>query len=176
MGLAVGPRVGATTLVVGDAAGTINPFNGEGIAYGYETGRFAAAALGHALSGEGPPALGYYDLQLQAAYGPYYKVARAFVKIIGRPELMRALVGTGDSRRPENDGTRGRDGSEESGENQRWTHSAPPVCLGILHFVHRRRWPIRCTALRLCRNPRHRQHPALPSRPTPIARRQSRPR
>jgi geranylgeranyl reductase family protein len=39
MGLAVGPRIGATTLVVGDAGGSINPFNGEGIAYGYETGR-----------------------------------------------------------------------------------------------------------------------------------------
>ena len=51
MGLAVGPRVGATTLVVGDAAGSINPFNGEGIAYGYETGRLAAASLGEALSG-----------------------------------------------------------------------------------------------------------------------------
>ncbi|MBW3556354.1 MAG: FAD-dependent oxidoreductase, partial [Actinobacteria bacterium] len=28
-------------------------------------------------------------------YGLYYKVARAFVKIIGRPELMRLLVSTG---------------------------------------------------------------------------------
>ncbi|MBW3614339.1 MAG: hypothetical protein KY439_03400, partial [Actinobacteria bacterium] len=36
-----------------------------------------------------------YDSQLQATYGLYYKVARAFVKIIGRPELMRALVSTG---------------------------------------------------------------------------------
>ena len=57
MGLAVGPRVGATTLVVGDAAGTINPFNGEGISYGYETGRLAAASLGEALSGDGVAAL-----------------------------------------------------------------------------------------------------------------------
>jgi len=29
------------------------------------------------LSGEGAPALSEYDRQLQAAYGPYYKVARA---------------------------------------------------------------------------------------------------
>ena len=57
MGLAVGPRVGATTLVVGDAAGSINPFNGEGIAYGYETGRLAAASLGEALCGDGVEAL-----------------------------------------------------------------------------------------------------------------------
>ncbi len=54
MGLAVGPRIGPTTVLVGDAGGVINPFNGEGIAYGYETGRLAAAALGQALSGGGP--------------------------------------------------------------------------------------------------------------------------
>ena len=53
MGMSVGPRVGANTLVVGDAGGLINPFNGEGIAYGYETGRLAAASLGEALSGGG---------------------------------------------------------------------------------------------------------------------------
>ena len=53
MGMAVGPRTGANTLVVGDAGGLINPFNGEGIAYGYETGRLAASFLGEALSGGG---------------------------------------------------------------------------------------------------------------------------
>jgi menaquinone-9 beta-reductase len=95
MGLSIGPRVGANVLLAGDAAGTINPFNGEGIAYGYETGRLAAAALGHALSGEGPDALSDYDRQLQAAYGPYYKVARAFVRMISNPETMKLCVGIG---------------------------------------------------------------------------------
>ncbi|HEX4163109.1 MAG TPA: geranylgeranyl reductase family protein, partial [Acidimicrobiales bacterium] len=42
MGLSVGPRVGHNVLIAGDASGAINPFNGEGIAYGYETGRLAA--------------------------------------------------------------------------------------------------------------------------------------
>ena len=37
-----GPRAGPTWLVTGDAGGAINPFNGEGIAYAYETGRMAA--------------------------------------------------------------------------------------------------------------------------------------
>jgi len=95
MGLSVGPRVGANALLAGDAAGTINPFNGEGIAYGYETGRLAAAALGRALHGEGPRALNDYDSQLQAAYGPYYKVARAFVRMISNPQTMKACVGFG---------------------------------------------------------------------------------
>jgi hypothetical protein len=95
MGLSVGPRAGGNVLLAGDAAGTINPFNGEGIAYGYETGRLAAAALGHALSGEGPRALADYDLQLEAAYGPYYKVARAFVRMISNPQAMKLCVGVG---------------------------------------------------------------------------------
>jgi geranylgeranyl reductase family protein len=95
MGLAVGPRVGATTLVVGDAAGSINPFNGEGIAYGFETGRIAAASLGEALSGGGAEALLRYETRLEDAYGLYYRVARAFIRIISRPELMKLCVGTG---------------------------------------------------------------------------------
>jgi menaquinone-9 beta-reductase len=95
MGLSVGPRAGANVLLAGDAAGTINPFNGEGIAYGYETGRLAAAALGHALSGEGPRALVDYDRQVEAAYGPYYKVARAFVRMISNPQAMKLCVGIG---------------------------------------------------------------------------------
>jgi flavin-dependent dehydrogenase len=95
MGLAVGPRVGATTLVVGDAGGTINPFNGEGIAYGYETGRLAAASLGEALLGGGSEALDRYESRLEDAYGLYYRVARAFIRVISRPELMALCVGTG---------------------------------------------------------------------------------
>jgi flavin-dependent dehydrogenase len=95
MGLSVGPRLGATTLVVGDAAGTINPFNGEGIAYGYETGRLAAASLGEALSGDGFAALERYEARLDEAYGLYYRVARAFIRVIARPELMMLCVGTG---------------------------------------------------------------------------------
>jgi len=95
MGLAVGPRLGDTTLVVGDAAGSINPFNGEGIAYGYETGRLAAASLGEALRGDGIEGLARYAERRDDAYGLYYRVARAFVRIISRPELMKLCVGTG---------------------------------------------------------------------------------
>ena len=95
MGLSVGPRAGGNVILAGDAAGTINPFNGEGIAYGYETGRLAAAALGHALSGQGVAALRDYDLQLDAAYGAYYKVARAFVRMISNPQAMKVCVGMG---------------------------------------------------------------------------------
>jgi menaquinone-9 beta-reductase len=95
MGLSVGPRAGGNVLIAGDASGVINPFNGEGIAYGYETGRLAAAALGHALTGEGERALTEYERELMAAYGPYFKVARAFVHLISHPEAMRLCVSLG---------------------------------------------------------------------------------
>jgi flavin-dependent dehydrogenase len=95
MGLSVGPRVGPTTLAIGDAAGAINPFNGEGIAYGYETGRLAAASLGEALSGDGAQALIRFGTRLDDTYGLYYRVARAFIRMISRPELMRICVESG---------------------------------------------------------------------------------
>lgn len=95
MGLSVRPRYGPNAVVVGDAGGSINPFNGEGIAYGYETGRLAAAAVGAALSGEGEAALARYVDQLDQAYAAYYRVARAFVRLISRPQVMRACVGIG---------------------------------------------------------------------------------
>ncbi len=95
MGLSVGPHRGPTTLVIGDAGGSINPFNGEGIAYGYETGRLAAASLGEALSGDGELGLARYEQRLEDAYGLYYRVARAFIKMISQPELMKLCVATG---------------------------------------------------------------------------------
>ncbi len=95
MGLAVGPLSGPTWLGTGDAIGAINPFNGEGIAYAYETGRMASVALHQALISGDAMALRAYEKEIQATYGLYFKVARAFVKVIGRPTLMRAMVGTG---------------------------------------------------------------------------------
>jgi menaquinone-9 beta-reductase len=95
MGLSVGPHVGPTYMVIGDAGGAINPFNGEGIAYAYETGKFAADALDVALATGDGMALRLYEQRLTAEYDLYYRVARAFVRIIGRPQLMRMLVSTG---------------------------------------------------------------------------------
>jgi geranylgeranyl reductase family protein len=95
MGLSVGPRVGANLLVIGDAAGSINPFNGEGIAYAYETGRLAAASIATTLKDGDLELLGGYDEQLEGAYGSYYEVARAFVRVISEPKIMAACVGLG---------------------------------------------------------------------------------
>lgn len=95
MGGSVGPKVGPTWIVIGDAAGSINPFNGEGIDYAYETGRMAADLLDECLAvGSGAPLHRYPEL-LDAEYGLYFKVARLFAKVIGQPTLMKELTRVG---------------------------------------------------------------------------------
>jgi geranylgeranyl reductase family protein len=91
----VGPKSGPTFLVVGDASGAINPFNGEGIDYAYETGRLAADVLDEALRTRSGLALQRYEQTLDAEFALYYKVARMFVQLIGRPALMRELTRVG---------------------------------------------------------------------------------
>jgi geranylgeranyl reductase family protein len=95
MGGSVGPKVGPTYLLVGDAAGTVNPFNGEGIDYAYETGRLAANVLATAIDTRDPMLLHDYQRRLDSEYGLYFKVARLFAKVIGRPALMRELTRVG---------------------------------------------------------------------------------
>ena len=94
-GLSVFPRVGPTWCTVGDAAGSVNPFNGEGISVAYETGRMAADAVDVALRTGDGLALQRYPAQLEATYGLYFKVARAFVRAIGNPAVMRELTRVG---------------------------------------------------------------------------------
>lgn len=95
MGGSIEPKAGPTWIVVGDAAGSINPFNGEGIDYAYETGRLAASLLDEALTTGDGMALQRYPSALDAEYGLYFKVARLFAKVIGQPVLMRELTRVG---------------------------------------------------------------------------------
>ena len=95
MGGSVGPKAGPSYLVIGDAAGSVNPFNGEGIDYAYETARMAAQVLHEALDAGDPTALQRYPSLLDDEYGEYFKVARLFARVIGRPALMRELTRAG---------------------------------------------------------------------------------
>ena len=95
MGGSVGPKAGPAHLVVGDAAGTVNPFNGEGIDYAYETGRMAASVLHEAIDVGDPMVLQTYPKRLEVEYGLYFKVARLFAKVIGQPALMKELTRVG---------------------------------------------------------------------------------
>lgn len=100
MAFSLSPTIGPGHLVIGDASGAVNPFNGEGICYAYETGRLAAEAVGRALATGDPRALEDYPRRVREEYELYYKVAAAFVRIIGHPAAMRALVSTGMRSRP----------------------------------------------------------------------------
>jgi flavin-dependent dehydrogenase len=90
--------------LVGDAGGMVNPFNGEGIAYALESARTAAEAIAEAHyrgadTASGERALEGYPVRMKAALGGYYTLGRAFVKLIARPEVMRACTRYGLPRR-----------------------------------------------------------------------------
>lgn len=100
MSFSKSPQVGENWLVIGDAVGAINPWNGEGISYAYETGRIAAGLVSDAVGTGDPAILQRYPDILDEEYGLYYKMARIFVKLIGNPPVMRALAHTGLRNRP----------------------------------------------------------------------------
>jgi len=89
-------------LLAGDAAGMVNPFNGEGIAYAMESGEILARVVAQALArptrAEIERVLRGYPEALQDAYGGYYTLGRLFVELIGRPKLMRYATGAGMSK------------------------------------------------------------------------------
>lgn len=86
-------------LLVGDAAGMVNPFNGEGIAYAMESGQIAAGVVVQALARRTDEAreraLSAYPSILKDTYGGYYGIGRAFVKAIGNPVVMRLAAQRG---------------------------------------------------------------------------------
>jgi geranylgeranyl reductase family protein len=83
-------------LLAGDSGGSVNPFNGEGIPYAMESGKFAAEAAVHALARPAGPArekaLEAYPGRLRAEWGAYYRLGGAFVKLIGNPKVMQACT------------------------------------------------------------------------------------
>ncbi|HYN36467.1 MAG TPA: geranylgeranyl reductase family protein [Actinomycetota bacterium] len=95
MGQSVWPPHGPGFVLTGDAAGMVNPCNGEGIAYGYETGRIAGRHIDEALRRGSTPSLEEYTNELKDVYGPYYRLGRRFVKLIGYPVIMERLVSAG---------------------------------------------------------------------------------
>jgi geranylgeranyl reductase family protein len=99
MGFNRTPHYHQGLLLAGDAAGMVNPFNGEGIAYAMESGQLLARVVAQALArptrAETERVLRSYPDELQAAYGRYYTLGRVFVELIGRPKLMRYATSRG---------------------------------------------------------------------------------
>ena len=90
------PHYTRGVMLVGDSAGMVNPFNGEGIAYAMESGEIAAEVACEALAR--PTAAGRervlsdYPRRLRERYGGYYRLGGIFVKLIGHPQVMRLAV------------------------------------------------------------------------------------
>ncbi len=93
MGFNRGPLYGNGLMLVGDSAGMVSPYNGEGIAYGLQAGRIAAdaavqaAARGSAAGRE--RALATYQTRMKDDLGGYYTLGRVFVRLIENPQVMR---------------------------------------------------------------------------------------
>jgi flavin-dependent dehydrogenase len=75
-------------LVIGDAAGAVNPFNGEGIGYAMETAEIAAELVHEALVNDRPALTTMYPAVLADRYGRYFRIGRGFARMIGRPAIM----------------------------------------------------------------------------------------
>ena len=92
MGFNRQPHYTRGLLLVGDAAGAVNPFNGEGIAYAMESGRLAAEIAVQALArpegAQRERVLQTYPTEMKARYGGYYSLGRVFVTMIGNPQVM----------------------------------------------------------------------------------------
>ena len=86
-------------LLAGDAAGAVNPFNGEGISYAMETGRMAAETAVAALAtAEGPAreaVLRGYPARLRAEYGRHHRLGLGFLALLDRPALVRYATAHG---------------------------------------------------------------------------------
>lgn len=84
MGGAVSGVAGRNWALVGDAAGCVNPLNGEGIDYGLETGRDLAALLSEEDWSAAWPAT------LRHNYGAAFSIARRLAGLLTVPRLLPA--------------------------------------------------------------------------------------
>ena len=96
MGFNRQPHYDKGLLLVGDAGGMVNPFNGEGIAYAMESGRLASEVIAQAFARQTDAGrekvLQSYPRVMKDALGGYYTLGRGFAKMIGNPEIMRLAV------------------------------------------------------------------------------------
>jgi geranylgeranyl reductase family protein len=99
MGFNRKPHYTRGLLLVGDAGGMVNPFNGEGIAYAMESAELAARVIVQANARTGTYArelaLADYPRILAETYGGYYTLGRLFVKFIGNPKVMQLATQRG---------------------------------------------------------------------------------
>jgi geranylgeranyl reductase family protein len=93
MGFNRTPHYADGLLLVGDAGGMVNPFNGEGIAYAMQSSRLAADVINRALArgdqvGMERVLVSYPEV-MRGALGGYYMLGTAFAHLIGNPNIMK---------------------------------------------------------------------------------------
>lgn len=91
LGGSVGPVAGPTFVLVGDAAGLANPFNGSGIDTALESGRLAAEVLHDALTGDPSLVLPTYPARVRATYDRTHRLARMFTRLLAHPAVVERL-------------------------------------------------------------------------------------
>lgn len=95
LGGSVGPKMGPTFLVAGDAAGSASPFNGDGVDAALMSGRLAAEVLDEALTTGNSTTLQRYPTMLANESGQYHKVGRLSARFLGRPMILRGALRLG---------------------------------------------------------------------------------
>ena len=88
MGGAVSNVAGRNWALIGDAAGCVNPLNGEGIDYGLETGRLLVE---HLLDRPDADLGARWPAVLQEHYGEAFSIARRLAGLVTVPRLLPAL-------------------------------------------------------------------------------------
>lgn len=86
MGGAVSHVAGQNWALVGDAAGCVNPLNGEGIDYGLETGRTVVDLLD--ADGPGTDLSLAWPATLRRRYGSAFSIARRLATLLTTPRLL----------------------------------------------------------------------------------------
>jgi flavin-dependent dehydrogenase len=88
VGHAVRRRAGASWLLVGDAAGFLDPFTGEGLHRAIVSAELAAKAIDAVLAGRPGARLEDYDRAMRARFGTKDLVSRLVQLFLGRPVLF----------------------------------------------------------------------------------------
>jgi menaquinone-9 beta-reductase len=94
MGGAVSGVAGRNWALIGDAAGCVNPLNGEGIDYGLETGRSIAGLL------DEPDWSTAWPATLRRHYGEAFSIARRLAGLLTIPRFLPAAGPVGMRSRP----------------------------------------------------------------------------
>lgn len=92
IGGSVGPKMGPTFLVAGDAAGAANPFNGDGIDAALMGGRIAADVLHEALTTGNSTTLQRYPVLINDELEHFRKVGRLSARFLGRPAILKPAL------------------------------------------------------------------------------------